>query len=166
MASFFDELPGIKRETLAHLLVFGYIHNQQKLLTSNVPDGITIECMKYFFEQFIGKFMNGMNILSRDWKRLYKNQMIEYDSDGAEQKGGEPGSHIHKGKLINIVAGEQPGSSKIIIKDEIGADENFALHDIKIKLKPNGSRIITYQDTTKSFSACWKCFISTKTKDI
>ena len=56
-----------------------------------------------------------MNLLSRDWKTLYKGKIIEYDSDGAEQKRGEPGSHIHRGKMINIGA-----SSKIIIKDENG----------------------------------------------
>ena len=86
-------------------------------------------------------FMNGINILTRAWK---KGQEIEYDSDAAGKfKSGE---HVHVGKVINITEGAA-GSNKIIIKDKGGSYVAYGLNEVKLKLEDNGTKIIQYNET-------------------
>ena len=82
--------------------------------------------------------MNGMNILSRDWKKWDE---IEYDEDAASKH--QPGTHIHKGKILTVIDGAA-GESKIIIKRTEGY-YSLCLNDIKLKLLDNGKPIITYE---------------------
>ena len=52
MSQFLDRLFRTTRGSKAHLLVFGYIRNQQKLdkNLTNFLDDIIIECLKYYFQ--------------------------------------------------------------------------------------------------------------------
>ena len=131
--------------------------NQQKSHSLNIPDEIIIEVLKYYFVFISLKFMNGVNILSRDWKKLYKGEIIEYDSDGENEfKNSESGTHIHSGKLINISLGTAK-SHKIMIKDETGAYANYSLGFINIKLEDDGTRIYSFQDRKWAYQKYGLC---------
>ena len=58
----------------AHLLVFGYIRSEQKLieLAMEFPDDIIVECLKYFFEN--DKW--DKNKYSKRWMKLEGNTII------------------------------------------------------------------------------------------
>ena len=165
MASFLDKLFAAEKGQLAHLLVCGYIRHQQKLYSLNIPDGITIEFLKYFFIFKTFMFVNGMNILSRDWKSLYKDQMIEYDLDGDDRKGEESGVHVHKGILINIREsygdfGRRFDGYSMRIKTEDGGYEDLPLCDVKIKLEIN---ISVFMNGINILSRDWKRLYKNKT---
>ena len=121
-----------------NLLACGYVREQCKL--QNIPllpediIGLLINWLSLF------KFMNGINILTRDWQR---GQEIEYDSDVADKY--KPGSHAHQGKLININKGVG-GSYKIIFKDSSGYYAAYALIDVKLKLRDDGTKILKYHE--------------------
>ena len=66
-----------------------------------IPDLIAYICLSYYREQYI--FMNGMNILSRDWKKW---DDIEYEAD--VPSGCEAG----KGKILTVKDGAE-GSKKL-----------------------------------------------------
>ena len=123
--------------------VFGFIHQCQLLFDKNIsyyiiPDLIAYICLSYYGKQYI--FMNGINLLSRDWK---KYDDIEYDSDANGQH--EAGKHIHKGKVLTVKEGTA-GAIKIIIKCDDGAYVTFELTEVKLKLVDNGTPIITYEE--------------------
>ena len=52
MALFVEKILRQDRGKKAHSLVFGFIHNKQRLIKpyDDIPDAIIIECLKYYFE--------------------------------------------------------------------------------------------------------------------
>ena len=54
MTLFLAKLHRTHRGRIADLLVFGYFHDQLKsiLHDKNVPDGIVIECLRYYFVKY------------------------------------------------------------------------------------------------------------------
>ena len=124
--------------------VFGFIRQCQLLFDKNItyyniPDLIYYTCLLYCRKEYV--FMNGVNILSRDWNKWDE---IEYDSDAASQR--PKGRHCHKGKILTIKDTHAHGTTKIIIKCDDGGYVTFSLKEIKLKLIDNGTRIITYQE--------------------
>ena len=129
--------------------VFGFIRQCQLLFDKdisyyNIPDLIAYICLSYYRNQYV--FMNGVNILSRDWKKCDE---IEYDSDGEGKH--KPGAHIHKGKIITV-KNRGVGLDKIIIKCDDGAYVAFRLNEVKLKLIDNGTPIISYQQAHTEIS--------------
>ena len=110
MTSFVNKLLATWRGEPAYLLIFGYIRHHQKSQFLNIPNEIIIEILKFYFV-FV-PFMNGENILSRDWKKLHKGKIIEYESAGGDIF--DAGTHIHSGKLINITYSGGCGMKAII----------------------------------------------------
>ena len=142
------ELKNVDNKTLR--IVFGFIQQCQLLFDKNIsyyniPDLIAYICLSYYRNLYV--FMNGINILTRDWK---KYDEIEYDIDA---QGKQPkGTHRYKGKILAIKDGAA-GNKKIIIKCEHGGYEQFALIEIKLKLIDDGTPILTYKHAQMIHSA-------------
>ena len=127
-------------------IVFAYIWQCQLLFDKNIsyyniPDLITYICLLYYGKQYI--FMNGMNILSREWNKW---DDIEYDSDAGGYHPDHPeGTHRHKGKIW-MVHRSSPARCKIMIKRDDGSLVVYPLINVNLKLIDNGKPIISYEE--------------------
>ena len=148
MASVLDNVLQTQRGKSAYHLVFGYNRNQSKIYSLYLPNDIIIMCLKYFFERKL-IFMNGLNILSRDWKKMYKQKIIEVDFDRFNSR--HPGFDVYKVKFMNIHHNKNE-EYRMEFVDEHGTFD-VKLSKIKIKLEDLGTNIIQHKSNTETYKA-------------